>query len=247
MCDPLYSVPVNTVGKLFFVALFAVAMANVEAAVVAYLREVYGIDDIVRDLPREFDRLTAIELSREAATLVMLLSVGVVTGRQLQDRIGYFVFAFGVWDIAYYCWLVVFESWPNSLLEWDILFLIPLPWWGPVLAPVMIAAMMCIGGAAAVRGVDLGVEWRMNWANVGIAATGIAIVLYTFMADAIAAVPDGREAVEAVRPAGFQWGLFLLGFAVMSWAGLRVTWPGASRVLLTSVTGDPRVEEAAAG
>lgn len=220
--------------KLALVAAFAVAMANVEAAVVAYLREVYGIEDLVRDLPREFDRLVAIELSREAATLVMLLTIGLLAGRRLQDGIGYFVFAFGVWDIAYYGWLALFEGWPTSPLDWDVLFLLPLPWWGPVLAPVMIAAMMCVGGAAAALQVDRGIAWRLNWPNAGFAAMGIAICLYAFMADAIAAVPDGREAVEAVRPSDFPWGLFLLGFAIMSWAGLRVTWPAESRLLLTA-------------
>lgn len=220
--------------KLALVAAFAIAMANVEAAVVAYLREVYGIEDLVRDLPREFDRLVAIELSREAATMVMLLMVGLLAGRRLQDGIGYFVFAFGIWDIAYYLWLALFEGWPTSPLDWDVLFLLPLPWWGPVLAPSMIAAMMCLGGAAAVLQAERGIAWRLDRTNVGIAALGIAICLYVFMADAIAAIPDGREAVEAVRPSQFRWGLFLLGFTVMSWAGLRVTWPAESRFLLTS-------------
>jgi hypothetical protein len=227
----------STPLKLALVALFAVAMANVEAAVVAYLREVYDIEDVVRDLPREFDRLTAIELSREVATVVMLLAVGMLSGRRLQDRLGYFVFAFGAWDIAYYGWLALFEGWPTSPLDWDVLFLIPVPWWGPVLAPVMIAAVMCVGGAAAVMQVDRGIEWRMTAVNVGIAGIGVAIVLYVFMADAIAAVPDGNAAVQAVRPSDFQWGLFLVGFAVMSWAGLRVTWPAESRVLMTGSSG----------
>ncbi len=127
--------------RLPLVAAYAVAMAYVEAAVVAYLREIYGIEDLVRDLPTVADRLTAIELGREGATIVMLLAVGWLAGRHLQDRLGHFVFAFGVWDIAYYGWLVVIEGWPRSPLDWDVLFLIPVPWWGPVLAPVLIAAM----------------------------------------------------------------------------------------------------------
>jgi hypothetical protein len=219
--------------KLALVALYAVAMAYVEAAAVAYLRESYGIDDIVRDLPERADRLTVIEVGREAATMVMLLVVGCVAGRRLQDRIGYFVLAFGAWDIAYYGWLALFEGWPRSPLDWDVLFLIPLPWWGPVLAPAAIAAMMCIGGAAAVVQAERGIEWRLRRENVAIAAAGIAVVLYTFMADAIAAVPDGTQAVNDVRPSEFGWPLFLVGFAAMSWAGLRVTWPGPSRLLRT--------------
>jgi hypothetical protein len=66
-----------------------------------------------------------------------------------------------------------------------------------------------------------------------VAAAGIAVVLYTFMADAISAVPDGGDAINNVRPDDFAWGLFLLGFIVMSWAGLRVTWPGKSTLLRT--------------
>jgi hypothetical protein len=224
---------VESVSKLPFVASYAVAMACVEAAIVVYLRELHGIEDIVRDLPREADRLTTIEITREAATMVMLFSVGWIAGNQLQDRLGHFVFAFGLWDIAYYGWLAAFTGWPNSPLDWDILFLIPLPWWGPVLAPALIALMMCIGGAAAVYGADRGVKWRLTWTNTAIAAAGIAVVLYTFMYDALGAVPDGLGAVTRVRPGNFQWTVFFVGFAIMSWAGLRVTWPARSRFLGT--------------
>lgn len=223
----------KSLPKLSLVALFAVAMAYVEASVVAYLREIYAIDDLLRDMPAETGRLAAIELGREAATLVMLFAVGWVAGRRFQDRLGFFVFAFGLWDIAYYGWLNVFLGWPTSLLEWDILFLLPLPWWGPVLAPVLIAIMMCIGGAAAVRQADEGIAWRMTRQNVAIAAAGIAVVLYTFMADAIGRTPDGLTAVAETRPTEFQWPLFFLGFILMSWAGLRVTWPARTRLLLT--------------
>ena len=219
--------------KLPFIALFAIAMANAEAAAVSYLRELYGIEDLVRDLPAAADRFTAIEIGREVATMAMLLSVGWIAGRKLQDRLGAFVFVFGVWDIAYYFWLALFAGFPSSPLDWDVLFLIPLPWWGPVLAPSLIAAMMCVGGASAVYGADRGVSWRLSWTNAAIAGAGIAIVLYTFMADALGAAPDGAEAVRRVRPSDFQWGLFAMGFVVMSWAGLRVTWPGRSRLLRT--------------
>jgi hypothetical protein len=219
--------------RLPFVAVYAIAMAYVEGAVVTYLREARGIHDLVHDLPTQFDRLAGIEIGREAATMVMLFSVAWIAGRRLQDRLGFFVFAFGLWDIAYYFWLAVFNGWPRSPLDWDVLFLIPVPWWGPVLAPTLIAAMMCIGGAAAVRGADRGVSWRLSWTNAAIAAAGIALVLFTFTFDALRAVPDGAHAVARVRPSDFLWELFLPGFVAMSWAGLRVTWPGRSRLLRT--------------
>ena len=223
----------ESVRRLPLVATYAVAMAYVEAAVVAYLREIYGIEDLIRDVPTVTDRLTAIEVSREVATVAMLLAVGWIAGRRLQDRLGHFVFAFGLWDIAFYAWLALIEGWPQSPLDWDVLFLIPVPWWGPVLAPALIAAMMCAGGIAAIVGADRGIPWRLTWTNAAIAAAGIAVVLYTFTADALGAVPDGVDAVAQVRPSSFQWPLFALGFAVMSWAGLRITWPGPSRLLRT--------------
>ncbi len=219
--------------RLPFVALYAIAMAYVEAAVVAYLRELYGVEDLVRDLPTTVTRLTAIEVGREAATMVMLLAVAWIAGRRLQDRLGHFVFAFGLWDIAYYGWLALFDGWPRSPLDWDVLFLIPVPWWGPVLAPALIAAVMCVGGAAAVLGADRGVSWRLTRTNAVVAAVGIAVVVYTFTVDGLGALPDGVEAVRQVRPSDFQWPVFALGFLVMSWAGLRVTWPGRSRLLRT--------------
>lgn len=215
------------------VALYAVAMAYVEASVVAYLRDLYGITDIITDLPARADRLTAIETGREAMTVVMLLAVGWLAGRRLQERIGYFVFAFGLWDIAYYAWLALFAGWPGSPLDWDVLLLIPVPWWGPVLAPAMIALLMCVGGAACVMQAERGIAWRLDRINVSIAAAGIAVVLYTFMVDALAATPDGLGAVAHARPSAFQWPVFAMGFAVMAWAGLRVTWPASSRWLRT--------------
>ena len=219
--------------KLPFVALYAIAMGYVEGAVVTYLRDARGIEDLVRDAPQQMDKLAGIEVGREVATIVMLLALGWLAGRRLQDRLGFFVFAFGLWDIAYYVWLALFNGWPRSPLDWDILFLIPVPWWGPVLAPALIALVMCIGGAAAVRGADRGVSWRLSWTNAAIATAGIVLVLFTFTFDALQALPDGASAVAHVRPGDFLWELFLPGFVVMSWAGLRVTWPGPSRLLRT--------------
>lgn len=217
--------------RLLLVAVYAVAMAYVEAAVVAYLREVYGIGDVLRDLPAAADHITVIEVGREVATLVVLLALGWLAGRRRQDRVGYFAFAFGLWDIAYYAWLELFLGWPRSLLDWDVLFLIPLPWWAPVLAPTLLAATICLCGAAAVLQVERGMVWRLTPANVAVATVGLALLLYTFTADALTALPEGLDAVARVRPIHFRWPLFLVGFVMILWAGLRVTWPGRSPLL----------------
>ena len=79
--------------------------------------------------------LGPVELVREAATLVMLLAIGALAGRTGRTRLGYTAIAFGVWDVFYYVFLRMMAGWPKSLLDWDVLFLLPLPWWGPCSRP----------------------------------------------------------------------------------------------------------------
>ena len=161
------------------VILFAVAMAWVEAASVYYIRVV--VDRIVpyqqNPLPVG-GVLGAVELVREASTLIMLLTVGILAGRAWHERLGYCALAFGVWDILYYVFLRVMSGWPTSLLDWDVLFLLPLPWWGPVLAPVSIALLMVVWGTLVTQSGDriaapsfLSVPWALG-------ALGIVLALY---------------------------------------------------------------------
>src|SRR5947209_15065380 len=128
-------------------------MAYVESAAVLYLRTIYGGIDPVGPRTTPFNPLPdfiAIEIGREAATFVMLGAVGYLAGTTLKSRIGAFAVALGVWDIFYYVFLWLFARWPASLLAPDVLFLIPLPWWGPVISPVLVAAAIAIAGAAAM-------------------------------------------------------------------------------------------------
>ena len=86
-----------------------------------------------------------VELTREFATMIMLFAVGFLAGRTWRTRIGYAAIAFGVWDIFYYVFLKIMCGWPHSVLDWDVLFLLPMPWWGPVLAPVLISLLIFSG------------------------------------------------------------------------------------------------------
>ncbi len=199
--------------KLLLVGLYAAAMAWVESAVVYYLR--VTIDRVEPYQPNPLPPTTLgfgrVEVVREAATLIMLLAVGWLAGRTSRARLGYALVAFGVWDILYYTFLIPMTGWPRSLLDWDILFLLPLPWWGPVLAPVSISALMIVCGALMSQ-FDLAVPrhtWLLNFA-------GVAVTLYVFMADAIGALGGGVEAVRAVLPVSFNWPLFVVALALMS-------------------------------
>ena len=203
------------------VALFALAFACAEAAVVVYLRRLVGVVEPSLD-PGTFDPfIAAIEVGREAATLAMLAAVGWACGRNTQTRLAFFGVAFGLWDILYYGWLKVFLGWPASILTPDILFLIPLPWWGPVLTPVLIALLFVTAGTTAIALDDRGSDVRPGAVDWLLAASGIVAVLYAFMADAIAVLPASAETLSGVRPTGFRWGIYAVGFVLMSMGVVR--------------------------
>ena len=119
--------------------MFAGAFALVETAVVAYLRNLLTTDGGYFPLQEIPVHILKVELSREAATMVVLVMVGILSAATPLGRFGAFMFVFCAWDILYYCCLAFFEGWPQSRLDWDLLFLIPVPWIAPVLAPVLVS------------------------------------------------------------------------------------------------------------
>jgi hypothetical protein len=153
---------------------------------------------------------------REVATLIMLVAVGWLAGRTWRSRLGYTLVAFGVWDILYYVFLVPLSGWPRSLLDWDILFLLPLPWWGPVLAPVSIAVLMVVGGTlVSLFDRPERTLWPGPWAW-GANLVGVVLALYVFMADTIRAAGGGAEAVSYVLPTQFNWPAFVVAWLLLA-------------------------------
>lgn len=198
------------------VVVYAIAMALLEAAVVTYLRTLIGRVDPYHPVPLPVPAwLMRIELAREAATLVMLAAVAWLAGRDGRTRLGYFLIAFGFWDIFYYVFLAPMTGWPHSPLDWDILFLIPLPWWGPVLAPVSIAALMIAGGTLASQFARGGRPlWPRGW-PLAAGMAGVLLALYAFMADALRSPHWSAQALAGLLPTKFEWWLFGCALALM--------------------------------
>src|SRR6185369_15587586 len=138
--------------------LFGISFGYVEAAVVIYLRALYEplrerltpgrapgdlfplVDSgrMVSVAP-ETKRLLEVEVIREAATLIMLAAAAMLVAGERSFWLPAFSIAFGVWDISFYLFLKLWIDWPASLLTWDLLFLLPVPWVAPVLAPVIVS------------------------------------------------------------------------------------------------------------
>ena len=199
------------------VAFYAIAMAWVESAVVFYLRTMIDRIDPYQTNPLPMiGGFAVVELVRELATLVMLLAVGILAGKTWRARIGYAVIAFGFWDVFYYVFLKMICGWPRSVLDWDILFLLPMPWWGPVLAPVLISLLMILWGTFATQFEHKHTPEWSNWRVWVLSFAGVALALYVFMADAIAASHCGLDAIRMVLPEKFNWMLFGMALALMA-------------------------------
>jgi hypothetical protein len=193
--------------------LFAVSFGYVEAAVVVYLRHIYrefrhdrsgdifpllDASALYARSPEAF-RLLLIELGREAATIAMLAGAALLAVRGRGVWLAAFAVAFGVWDIAFYGWLKALIGWPESLATWDLLFLIPAPWIGPVWSPLVVAATMIVCGVLALR---RPVRFRrIHW--IGLLA-GAALILASFLW-------DFREILAGAVPQTFAWPLFWTG------------------------------------
>ena len=169
--------------KIFWILVFSIAMALVEAAVVAYLRALYYPEGFAFPLELITVRHFIVELGREAATIFMLLSVAALIGKRFWEKFAYFVICFGFWDIFYYLWLKLALGWPSSLLDWDILFLIPLPWIGPIIAPVSIAIMMILAGLLIIALYKRGYDFRPSFLTWVLTIIGTLTILYSFMRD----------------------------------------------------------------
>jgi bacteriorhodopsin len=111
--------------------------------------------------------------------------------------------AFGVWDIFYYVWLKVMLDWPASLNDWDILFLIPLPWIGPVIAPVLISLLMIACGSIIIARLEKEEAFHPGWMSWSLSAVGALVVLYSFMEDTSATL-------HGQQPAPYKYSLLVV-------------------------------------
>lgn len=200
--------------RLIWLTLFSIAMAHVEAALVVHLRTIYYADNPLEIFPLVIlsQRDLAIELAREAATLVMLLTVALLAEKGFIRVLAAFFYVFGLWDICYYLWLKLMIGWPQSWLEWDVLFLIPWPWFGPWITPAMIALIfVCWGGWTLYQKTHR----RFTWVSSTLVMLGIALSLTAFLLPGAALLPGGTDAFRNFRPAEFPWFLFAAGYLLL--------------------------------
>ena len=168
----------------FTVVAFGIAMGFLEGAVVAYLRAAIGAGTAIPDFDEAvFRRFEAIEVAREGATLVMIGAVGWLAGRTRLERLAWAAVVFGAWDIVYYVALRLAIGWPASLTDWDVLFLIPDAWVGPVWAPIAVSLALVGFGLVTARRLRLGRSVLLGRRAAGAALAGGYLVITSFLVD----------------------------------------------------------------
>ena len=206
--------------------LFAVAMGFLEAIVVAYLRKLYypwGFDFPLQAIS---SGMLYLELCREICTLVMLVTIALIAGENRLQKFAWFIYCFAIWDIFYYVGLKLFLNWPPSLLTWDILFLIPVPWVSPVLAPVVCSLTMILLAVCIVALQEKKYDVRIKFFEWGVIIAGAVIIFFSFIWDylqiivregfagKLLSLPGDQRFYQATAqyyPVDFAWPLFIFG------------------------------------
>jgi hypothetical protein len=231
----------DSVGRLLFLRavavllLFGVAFGYLEAAVVSYLRilheparlhfypnrspgEMFPLLTLqqLRAAGPEQPKTLLVEIGREAATMLMLAAIALAVTHNSRQWIAAFAIVFGVWDIMFYAGLKLLLGWPASLFTWDILFLIPVPWVGPVIAPVLVSVAMIAGGIWCLWREAIGRPLAIGLSNAAGLLLGALVIVLSFTL-------DYRNIMAGGMPQPFHWSVFALGIGV----GAAACWRAA--------------------
>ncbi|MGD8779421.1 MAG: hypothetical protein PVH88_10735 [Ignavibacteria bacterium] len=216
--------------KLILILFFAIAMGFLEAIVVVYLRELYYPQGFNFPLVITNDRIFIAELLREICTIVMLLSLALIAGKNRLQAFAFFLFSFAVWDIFYYVALKLLLNWPSSLLTWDILFLIPITWLGPVFAPLICSVTMIILALVLLLTENRNNNTKLRKIEWSFLYLGAFIIFITFILDyskiLITNASSGnwltfiksetfKNIITNYIPVYYHWDLFALGMLLI--------------------------------
>ena len=218
------------IKTILWLAVFSIAMGYMESAVVIYLRKIYYPDGFQFPLKPLDPGIGLVEVLREAATIIMLLMAGFLAAKSTALRLAYFIFCFAVWDVCYYIFLWIFLGWPQSLFTWDILFLIPVPWVGPVITPCIVAITMMLLALSIIHFQQSGFNTRLKINEWLLLIAGSFIIILSFIWDYIRTVSTSgtTQIADTLRgeqnmfveikdyvPAHFNWPLFFTGELIL--------------------------------
>jgi hypothetical protein len=212
------------------ITIFSIAMAFLETTVVIYLRELLypgGFNFPLAPMP---GKLVLTEILREFATITMLIGAGALAGKTFSQKFAWFIYSFAIWDVFYYIFLKVLINWPESFMTWDILFLIPTTWTGPVISPIIVSLTMIALALIILNFAANGINSRIirrEWLLL-ISGSGFLIIAFTwdysrfilehFSIKELWSLRDTEtlyNTAMAYIPISFNWSIFTSGEIVL--------------------------------
>jgi hypothetical protein len=213
----------TTLKRLSAVSIYAIAMGYLESAVVIYLRQT-AFGNSIQVFPMRFlePRLGGIELAREAATIIMLLTVGYLAGKNRFQQLMFFIYSFAIWDIFYYMFLKLLTGWPGSFGDFDVLFLIPIIWISPVICPILISLLLTSASAILILFAGKSKDLKIPPSGAAAFLIGAATVFYSFTERIFLILfRQGPKGIGNYTPTSFDWLSFSIGFLLLCFSAIK--------------------------
>lgn len=234
---------------IIWVSILAIAMAFLESSIVVYLRELYYPEGFSFPLKTMDLHIAGVEFFREIATLIMLTAIGIIAGRTNYERFAYFIYSFAVWDIFYYIFLKILVNWPLSFLTWDILFLVPFTWVGPVICPIINSLTMILLASVIIFFVQKQKQFKIGFLNWLLLVLGSLIVIFSYTEGYIKFMIQDFSFFQLIfltekdliltkaltfTPKQFNWYLFLAGelFHLLAIVNIAIKNYKSSKVII---------------
>ena len=206
----------NFTKRITWLTIFSIAMGFMETVIVVYLRKIYYPNGFEFPLVGMDMDIMKAEILREAATLIMLVGIGILTSKTASEKFAFFIFSFAIWDIFYYVFLKVLLNWPESLFTWDILFLIPVPWVGPVLAPCIVSLTMIVLAYTIIHYSNKGYNTRIKRREWWMYIAGSLTIILSFSMDTMKFISLSPESAATAVPSVYDWWIFWVGELIIA-------------------------------
>ncbi|OFX23124.1 MAG: hypothetical protein A2033_02200 [Bacteroidetes bacterium GWA2_31_9] len=218
----------KTISTLIVVSIFSIAMGFMESAVVIYLREMYYPEGFAFPIKIIEGVVATTEIFREIATIIMLSCIGFIAGKTFIQRFAYFIFSFAIWDIFYYVFLKALIGWPESLFTWDLLFLLPVAWVSPVLAPILCTIAMIWLALLIIIYDGKGYKIMFQSSDWILLIIGSLVIMISFTTDHLlfmnkyVSITDTlKKVISQYIPQSFNWSVFLIGYGIILFVIIR--------------------------
>jgi hypothetical protein len=210
-------------STFIWLTLFGLAVGFLESAVVVYLRELYYPLGFSFPLSSMKASIALTEILRELSTLIILFSIAGLAGHNRKQRVAWFFYIFAIWDLFYYVFLKVLIDWPETLFTWDILFLIPTTWTGPVITPILVSITMILLTALLLWMDQEAHSITIGWGLKLNLLLGSGLVFLSFIWDyssymlnrlTLSELGDTQKVEQALQhyiPDQFNWWMFMAG------------------------------------